>query len=195
MPFAAPWPRPSAENGGSPTVAVGTLRERSPLTRRYHGLLIAPVDPPLGRRLVLAKADATLLDGAASFPLFANRWGGGQIIPPGHLGIESFRLDHTVPMWVFALDGRRIEARIWMEPGEDTVWIAWFLHPVASNTAALALRVTLLANNRDHNGETWEDGFQPTLSTTDDMLRASRMAKRSTLSIRAPGDEIVVRHE
>jgi hypothetical protein len=69
------------------------------------------------------------------------------------------------------------------------------LNPVAGDGAALALRVTLLANNRDHNGETWEDGFQPTLSTTDDMLRASRMAKRSTLSIRAPGDEIVVRHE
>ncbi len=29
------------------------------LTRRYHGLLVAPVYPPLGRVLVLAKADAT----------------------------------------------------------------------------------------------------------------------------------------
>ena len=108
--------------------AAGTIA--GTLTRRYHGLLIAPVDPPLGRRLVLAKADATLLDGTASYPLFANRWGGGQIIPPGHLGIESFALDHSVPVWVFALGGRRIEARIWMEPGEDTTWIAWFLHPV-----------------------------------------------------------------
>jgi glycogen debranching enzyme len=172
--------------------AAGTIA--GTLTRRYHGLLIAPVDPPLGRRLVLAKADATLLDGEASFPLFANRWGGGQIIPPGHLGIESFHLDHSVPVWVFALDGRRIEARIWMEPGEDTTWIAWFLHPVASDAAALALRVTLLANNRDHNGETWEDGFQPTLSTTGDMLSVVDGA-RSTLAIRAPGGEIVVRRE
>jgi hypothetical protein len=47
------------------------------------------------------------------------------------------------------------------------------LNPVAGDAAALALRVTLLANNRDHNGETWEDGFQPTLSTTDDMLRVA----------------------
>ena len=28
------------------------------LTRRYHALLVAPVEPPLGRVLVLAKADA-----------------------------------------------------------------------------------------------------------------------------------------
>src|SRR5277367_1827209 len=65
--------------------AAGTIA--GTLTRRYHGLLIAPVDPPLGRRLVFAKADATLLDGAASYPLFANRWGGGQIAPAGQLGI------------------------------------------------------------------------------------------------------------
>ena len=44
------------------------------LTRRYHGLLIAPVDPPLGRRLVWAKADAELVDGEHNWPLFTNRW-------------------------------------------------------------------------------------------------------------------------
>src|ERR1700677_1468398 len=111
--------------------AAGTIA--GTLTRRYHGLLIAPVDPPLGRRLVFAKADATLLDGADAYPLFANRWGGGQIVPPGHLGIESFHLDHSVPVWMFALAGRRIEARIWMEPGQDVTWIGWVPHPVASS--------------------------------------------------------------
>src|SRR5712692_6583231 len=43
---------------GSAAYAAGTIAQS--LTRRYHGLLIAPVDPPLGRRLVLAKADAEL---------------------------------------------------------------------------------------------------------------------------------------
>ncbi|HLB97478.1 MAG TPA: glycogen debranching enzyme N-terminal domain-containing protein, partial [Acetobacteraceae bacterium] len=92
--------------------AAGTIA--GTLTRRYHGLLIAPVDPPLGRRLVFAKADATLVDGADSYPLFANRWGGAQIAPAGQLGIESFYLDHSVPVWIFCHAGRRIEARIWM---------------------------------------------------------------------------------
>ena len=35
--------------------AAGTLS--GTLTRRYHGLLIAPVNPPLGRILVFAKAE------------------------------------------------------------------------------------------------------------------------------------------
>jgi len=167
--------------------AAGTIA--GTLTRRYHGLLIAPVDPPLGRRLVFAKADATLLDGADSYPLFANRWGGGQIAPAGQLGIESFYLDHSVPVWMFCPADRRIEARIWMEPGANTTWLGWLLHPVAGNAASLALRVTLLANNRDHHGETGEDGFQPTLSATGDTLCVQDGA-RFTLRLRAVGGEI-----
>jgi predicted glycogen debranching enzyme len=171
--------------------AAGTIA--GTLTRRHHGLLIAPVDPPLGRRLVLAKADATVLDGADSYPLFANRWGGEQIAPPGHLGIESFSLDHSVPVWMFAVGGRRIEARIWMEPGEDTTWLGWFLHPVAGEAPELTLRVTLLANNRDHNGDTREDGFNPSLSVRGDTLRVAD-GDRFTLTLRAPGGKIAPQH-
>src|SRR5215510_1498752 len=43
------------------------------LTRRYHGLLIAPVASPLGRRLILAKADATLINGTHSRRDFRRR--------------------------------------------------------------------------------------------------------------------------
>jgi predicted glycogen debranching enzyme len=167
--------------------AAGTIANT--LTRRYHGLLIAPVEPPLGRRVVFAKADATLLDGARSYPLFSNRWSGDQIAPPGHVGIESFHLDHSIPVWTFSVGGRRVEARIWMEPGADATWCAWFLHPVAGDSAPLSLRVTLLANNRDHHSETWEAGFQPTLSVAGDMLSVMD-GSRSTLSIRAPGGMI-----
>ena len=46
---------------GRGAYAAGTVA--GSLTRRYHGLLIAPLAPPLGRFLVFAKADATLIDG------------------------------------------------------------------------------------------------------------------------------------
>jgi predicted glycogen debranching enzyme len=172
---------------GRGAYAAGTIA--GTLTRRYHGLLIAPVDPPLGRRLILAKADATLLDGTDTYPLFANRWAGGQIAPAGQLGIESFHLDLSVPVWIFAPAGRRIEARIWTEPGENTTWLGWSLHPMPSDAAPLTLRVTLLANNRDHHGETRQDGFQPTLSATDDTL-CVQDGERFTLWLRAMGGQI-----
>src|SRR3954462_3378062 len=67
--------------------AAGTIA--GTLTRRYHGLLVAPVNPPLGRHLVLAKADATLRSGSRSWHLFTNRWSGGAIDPSGYFNIES----------------------------------------------------------------------------------------------------------
>jgi hypothetical protein len=69
--------------------AAGTLA--GSLTRRYHGLLVAPCEPPLGRRLILAKADATLVDGDLEYPLFTNRWADGILAPAGHMHIEAFR--------------------------------------------------------------------------------------------------------
>ena len=67
--------------------AAGTVA--GTLTRRYHGLLIAPVNPPLGRHPVFAKADATLTVGDRETPLYSNRWGSGAIDPAGHLHLES----------------------------------------------------------------------------------------------------------
>ena len=76
--------------------AAGTIA--GTLTRRYHGLLIAPLVPPLGRRLVWAKADAELVDGERRWPLFSNRWSGGSISPAGHVHIETFHLDGGIPV-------------------------------------------------------------------------------------------------
>jgi len=102
---------------GRGAYAAGTLALS--LTRRYHGLLIAPVDPPLGRVLVLAKADAELVVGQKRHSLFTNHWASGAITPEGHLAIESFHLDGSIPVWRFAIGAHRIEQRIWMEPGRQ----------------------------------------------------------------------------
>jgi len=105
--------------------AAGTIALT--LTRRYHGLLIAPVDPPLGRALVLAKADAELILGERRHPLFTNHWASGAIAPAGHLAIESFTLDGSIPVWRFAIGDCRIEQCIWMEHGAHTTYVAWRL--------------------------------------------------------------------
>lgn len=81
--------------------AAGTVA--GTLTRRYHGLLVAPLESPLGRSLVFAKADATLeLDGQ-SYPLFSNRWPDDLIDPIGYHRIETFWLDGRMPVWQYAL--------------------------------------------------------------------------------------------
>ena len=81
------WWLSNGLGGYSAGTVAGTL------TRRYHGLLVAPVHPPLGRHVVMAKADATLRSDGREWPLFSNRWSGGAVVPAGYLDIETFQLD------------------------------------------------------------------------------------------------------
>ena len=140
------------------------------LTRGYHGLLIAPMQPPLKRRLILTKADPILVDGDREIALFSNRWAGGIVSPNGHVHLESFHLDGRMPVWRFAIGDRVLEQRIWLEPGANTSFIAWRLTPESSDRP-LQLRVHLLINDRDHHRRTLMPDFQPVLAAPDPASR------------------------
>jgi 4-alpha-glucanotransferase len=161
------------------------------LGRRYHGLLIAPIDPPLGRCVVLAKADATLSADGTEYHLFTNRWGSGAVSPEGYRLIDGFELDGTIAVWRFRCGERVIEQRIWMEPGQDTVYLAW--RQTADGTEA-RLSVTFLANGRDHHGDTWPDGFRPEIAAEGARLTV-RVPDRFTLSIVGNAGSIAVRND
>ena len=87
--------------------AFGTVAGHQ--TRCYHGLLIAALQPPLGRKLLLAKVDETARYAARQFELFTNRWADGTIAPHGYRNIERFHLEGTTPVWTFALDDALLE--------------------------------------------------------------------------------------
>ena len=133
------------------------------LTRRYHGLLIAPAEPPLGRSLVFAKADAVLRDGQREWPLFANRWADGVVDPRGYRHIESFHLDGRMPVWRFAFGDLRLELRIWMEPGANTVYLAYRPEFGGREAREVSLRIKLLVNARDHHGNAEPWRFNPVI--------------------------------
>src|SRR5438067_1316511 len=55
------------------------------LTRRYHGLLIAALHPPVGRTQLVAKLDEAATYDSANYPLATNRWASGAVDPKGYL--------------------------------------------------------------------------------------------------------------
>src|SRR5207302_4622762 len=57
------------------------------LTRRYHGLLIAALHPPVGRTQLVAKLDEAATYDSANYPLATNRWASGAVDPKGYLHI------------------------------------------------------------------------------------------------------------
>jgi 4-alpha-glucanotransferase len=179
-------------SNGAGAFAAGTIA--GTLTRRYHGLLVAPVHPPLGRQLVVAKADATLHDGARAWPLSTNRWGSGAVAPAGYLHIEAFELQGRMPVWRYAVGDLRIEQRIWMQHGEHTTFTAWRVLPGSTlPPRALELRVTLLVNARDFHGNArpWE--FNPMVEPHGSHLRVA-YPNAFTLHLKAAGGEIATQH-
>src|SRR5882724_7665680 len=87
------------------------------LTRRYHGLLVAALKPPVGRTQMVAKLEETVRFDGKDYLLATNRWASGAVEPKGYLHIESFRLEGTTPVWRFAVGGTLLEKRIWMRLG------------------------------------------------------------------------------
>ncbi len=72
-------------------------------TRRYHGLLTAATNPPVGRFVLLSKLEDAFILGGKRFDLSVNQYS-DAIHPEGHLLLNSFRLD---PFPVFNLPHRR----------------------------------------------------------------------------------------
>src|SRR5215472_5627853 len=121
------------------------------LTRRYHGLLIAALNPPVGRTQLVAKLeDAASYDGS-DYALATNRWASGAVEPKGYLNIESFRLESTIPVWRFALGDALLEKRIWMRQSENTTYVQYAL---LRGNGPVRLAVKALVNYRDFHSST-----------------------------------------
>lgn len=121
------------------------------LTRRYHGLLVAALKPPVGRTLLLTKLDETVTYLDWDYPLFSNRWEDKQLEPAGYRYLERFHLEGTTPVWTFALAGALLKKRVWMQQGANTTFIRY---DHCRGSHPLALRIKAVVNHRDHHGNT-----------------------------------------
>lgn len=121
------------------------------LSRRYHGLLVGALEPPVARTLLLTKLDETVDYDGQAYPLFSNRWAGGTVESQGCLNIESFHLDGTSPVWNFAFADGLLEKRIWMQQGENTTYIRY---SYLRGSQPLNLSLKALVNYRGYHGGT-----------------------------------------
>src|SRR5271170_2405139 len=122
------------------------------LTRRYHGLLVAALAPPVGRRVLWAKLDASARYAGMDFDLGANRWHDGTLHPTGYRYISSCELDGTTPVWNYRFADATLERRVLMERGTDTTFVTYTLLD-ASAPVELALKAYV--NDRDYHALTW----------------------------------------
>jgi len=144
------------------------------LTRRYHGLLMAALQPPLGRTLLLAKLDETAEydgvypDSGRLYPLYTNRWEDGTLEGHGHHLLNRFHLEGTTPVWTYAIANALLEKRVWMQPGANTTYVQYRL---TRATGPMGLTIKALGNYRDYHSTTIVNDWAPEVEDVDNGLR------------------------
>ncbi len=99
----------------------GTVNQT--LTRRYHGLLVAAVKPPVKRYMLLAKIDATVFIDGHRFELDTNEYHGARH-PQGYQYLIDFE-PAPRPTWRWRLGNTVLEQRIEMIDGIDATRVQY----------------------------------------------------------------------
>lgn len=123
------------------------------LTRRYHGMLVAALRPPLGRTLVVSKLDEIAIIGRDHFPLYTNVWKEGVIEPAGCVHLRAFGVHLGVPTWEYEFCGCRLTKRVWMSSGRNTTFVGYAFE----GCEPMTLSSRVLVNARDYHSLTYGD--------------------------------------
>lgn len=170
------------------------------LTRCYHGLLVAALDPPLGRTLMLTKLDETVQYGGGGtaqdephfYPLHTNRWTDGSVKPDGFRQIERFGLEGSIPTWRYACADALIEKRIWMQMGANTTYVQY---QILRASQPLKLVLKALVNYRDYHSRTQGSGWQMTVVPLDRGVCVAAFPEATQLTLLSDRAEVTPAHE
>jgi predicted glycogen debranching enzyme len=109
-------------------------------TRKYHGLLVASMVPPVRRMVLLSRVEETLFVGGQMQALSTAEYP-GAMNPTGYRLLRKFSND-PYPRWAWQGDGWTVGRWLRLLPGRNTVCLSYFLLG-CDQPAELALRPML----------------------------------------------------
>lgn len=112
-------------------------------TRKYHGLLVAPLNPPAQRYLLVSKVDESIKIDGKVYGLYTNMCRNN--ISDGYKNLVSFEKEE-VPVFTYNIEGIEIEKTICMEYRKN---ISIILYKVKNKDKKITLNLTPLLNYRD----------------------------------------------
>jgi predicted glycogen debranching enzyme len=130
------------ETNGLGGYACGTVSGAH--SRRYHGLLVAATNPPVGRVNLLSKLDETIIYEKARFELGANQYP-GAVHPQGYKFLKNFKRE-LFPEFYFEAGGIELKKTIAAIREENTTLI---LYEVTNAPSKFELELLPLYASRD----------------------------------------------
>lgn len=121
-------------------------------TRKYHGLLVAPLMPPGNRQLILSKVDEALEIEGKTYNLYTNVCKNN--ISDGYKYLKKFEKEY-IPIFTFQVEDTIIKKFICLEHGKNTVGIYYY---IKNGEKASKLTLAPIVNFRGfHNTNTNEN--------------------------------------
>ncbi|HYC85642.1 MAG TPA: glycogen debranching enzyme N-terminal domain-containing protein, partial [Chryseosolibacter sp.] len=154
-------------------------------TRRYHGLLVASLRPPLERRVVLSKLDDRITIGDEIFELSANQYP-GAVHPTGFQNLISF--DRFVfPEFTYKAGGVKLRKTIACIHGQNTTVV---MYNVIEARNAFTLELMPFCSFKDfHTNAHANDSIYRQYLFEDGLFRTKNYQESSELFIYVPGSE------
>lgn len=132
-------------------------------TRKYHGLLVYPLRPPLGRRMILSRFEEILTLEGKTYrlsPCFKPE--AGDFSGDGHL--VNFRMA-PFPLFTFAIDDWEIEKRIILSHGKNIVSVKYKV--LYGNGKAKLTLIPFISFRGIHTVQTRNPDVSPLLQIND----------------------------
>ena len=123
-------------------------------TRRYHGLLVAPLNPPAQRHLLISKLDESILIDRDEYNLFTNVC--ENYISEGYKNLDSFEKEY-LPVFTYKIEDVKIVKTISMIYGRNTVVVQY---KIKNGKKESLLKLTPIINFRDFHQMTTNHEFE-----------------------------------
>ena len=153
-------------------------------TRKYHGLLVAALHPPVDRVVLVNGIDESLRYLGTTYSLATNRWASGFVSPRGYLQIESFHLEGSKPVWRYALGDTLVEKRVWMSQGENTTYVQYSL---LRGGAPVEIDGKILVNYRSFHSTTHATDWQMHIEELENGLRVKAFEDAQPIYLKSSG--------
>ena len=150
------------------TNGIGGFCSQSALgcnTRKYHGLLVAPLTPPARRYLILSKLDESIETNGKKYNLFTNVANGD--ISEGYKYLTEFKKEY-IPIFTYKVEDITIKKFICMEYGKNTVVV---LYKIKNQNAESRLTLAPVMNFRDFHSMNHDHCFKAKQTHFNNKLR------------------------
>ena len=122
-------------------------------TRKYHGLLVAPLMPPGNRQLILSKVDESIEIEGNTYNLYTNVC--KNFISDGYKNLVSFEKEY-IPIFTYQVEDVIIKKFICLEHGKNTVGMYYY---IKNGEKAAKLTLAPIVNFRGFHTTNNRDNF------------------------------------